>query len=462
MSIDREPVSLSLARFVHGLELATVPADARRHIVRAFTDTLGCAVAGLRAEPAKIGIELARGERGSLEATVVGGGPASLLACVFANTVTANALDFEPVGPEGHVTLVAIPAALAVAEATGASGAELMTALAAGVEVGGRLGAAIRRSTAPDAPQLVDGNAFCAFAGVAAAGKLLALGPDELHHAFGIAGYAAAVPTLHKFMNADQAPMTKYDYLAVTAQNSVQAARLAQRGFTGDLDVLEGANGFWRLSGGNGYNSAVLLDDLGEQWSTGQTQFKRYPANLYTQPAIAVVRDMIDAGRFTLESIESVVIEASRVGRLELKRDPDAAHQAWASYAYAVAAGLCDLSPRYAWFDPATFADPRLNEMRRRITVTPLTDPQLLTGGHHWEGWAPVRVTVRAGGDIFEGSATHLPPLDDNALETKFLENTTSSIGTGQARALFEASWNLHNLPAVRELTGLLPSHLPS
>lgn len=462
MTARVEPASRVLARFVHDLGPRDVPADVEHEAVRAFADTLGCALAGVRSTASRIAAALARGERGHLEGTVVGAGPASLLPCVYANTVTANALDFEPVGPEGHVTLVAIPIALAVAEALGASGAELVSALVAGIEVGGRIGAAVRRLDAPDAPQLVAGNGHTVFAGAAVAGKLLGLGIEELQHALGIAGYSAAVPTLHKFMNARVAPMTKYDHLPVTAQNSVQAALLAQRGFTGDPEVLDGDNGFWRFAGGNGYAPGAIRDGLGETWTVGQTQFKRYPANLYTQPAIELLRTLHAERGFSVESVEAVEIRAARPGRLELKAAADAPHEAWVSYAYTVAAGLCDILPRQSWFDPASYGDEQLNELLRKIIIVPLKDEELLNRGHYWEGWCPVDVKVVAGGQTCTASGTHLPELDDGSLRAKFLTNAGGVLDPLRTKNLFEASWGVKALSNVRELTALLPVAAPA
>src|SRR3712207_8523553 len=66
---------------------------------------------------------------------------------LFPYTTLFRSLDFEPVGPEGHVCAVAVPAALAVAEAVDASGAELLSGLLAGLEAGGRVGGAIDRKS---------------------------------------------------------------------------------------------------------------------------------------------------------------------------------------------------------------------------------------------------------------------------------------------------------------------------
>src|SRR5207302_877873 len=93
----------TLAEFARTLELSAVPPEVRHEAARIVVDCVGCAVAGLVTSAGRIALDLVREERGALQATAVGLGSVSLMPAAFANTVLVNALDFEPVGPEGHV-----------------------------------------------------------------------------------------------------------------------------------------------------------------------------------------------------------------------------------------------------------------------------------------------------------------------------------------------------------------------
>jgi 2-methylcitrate dehydratase PrpD len=126
-------ITRTLAEFAVGTTPGATEPTARHEAVRIFVDTIGCAIAGLITAPGQIAAATVVGERGPLEATVVGHGPATLGAAAYANTALNNGLDFEPVGPEGHVSAVAVPVALAVAEALDASGEELLAGLIAGL-----------------------------------------------------------------------------------------------------------------------------------------------------------------------------------------------------------------------------------------------------------------------------------------------------------------------------------------
>jgi 2-methylcitrate dehydratase PrpD len=446
----------SLADFALRIDLSRVPSEVLHETRRIVLDCLGSAVAGQVTPAGQIAVDVARDERGPLQATLIGDGQASLLPVVFANTVLTNALDYEPVGPEGHVCAVAVPAALAVAEAVDASGADLLAAVLAGLEVGGRVGGAIRRPSQGGAQQIpkVRGTAHAVFAATAAAGRLLGLDVDQLTNAFGIAAYGATLPTLRKAMSAEHAPMTKYDHLGAMCRNGVEAALLARRGFTGDREVLEGDLGFWRFAGAVDCDWQFLTRDLGSFWTTPETWYKRYPVILYTTPGIDAVRSVLAEHALTPEQIDHVEVRTTRTNRVQAGKEIGDAMDAWTSYAYNVAAAVYDIRPRRAWQEPQVFQDPRLLALARKIDLRPLRPDELKSVGNYWEGWCPASVTVEARGRAFDGWADSLPRIDDAELQAKFFDNTSALLA--DPNALEHACWTIESVPHVRDVAGLV------
>lgn len=451
-------ISSQLAEFALALDPRNVPADVKHEAVRIFLDCVGCGVAGLVTDSGRIAVDLARHEHGPLEARVIGADKASLLPAVFANTALTNALDFEPVGPEGHVCVVTVPVALAVAEAVCASGSELLAAVLAGLEVGGRVGGAIRRPNQAGVKETpaVRGTAHAAFGAVAAAGRLLKLTPEQMTHAFGIAAYAASVPTLKKVFSGSHAPMTKYDHLASTARNSVEAALLAQRGFTGDAEVLEGEFGFWRFAGALGCDWDFLTRDLGTFWTTPQTWFKRYPVTLYTTVGIDVVRKIVRENAIPLDAIERIEVFTSRTSPVQMGRELRDSMDAWTSYAYNVAAGLAEVHPWRAWQQARYYEDPTLRRLAARVTIEKLPEDHLPSVGNYWEGWAPAAATVHAGGARYEDVVEGLPRMDDAELTAKFRENVAGLLAADNARTIESLSWSLESLDQAERIASLL------
>src|SRR5207247_938748 len=133
---------------------------------------------------------------------------------------------------------VALPA-VAMAQAINAGGAELIAATVAGIEVMFRIGAATLHSAEKvgfHAPGLTG-----PFGSAAACASLLRLSAQETANAFGIAGSLAG--GLLAFAKSPSGGMVKRLHLGRAAEGGVLAARLAQRGYEGPRNVLEGRYG---------------------------------------------------------------------------------------------------------------------------------------------------------------------------------------------------------------------------
>ena len=456
-TVSTESYTRQLAEFASGVEPADVPDAIKHETSRILLDCLGCAFAGLVTPAGQIVVDLVKDEHGPLEATVIGAGRASLMPTAYANTMLTNALDFDVWGPEGHMAPVVVPVALAVAEALDASGADCLAGLVAGLEVGGRIGGALRRFGAAGGLQSQAGGAtrgqgHMVFTAVAAAGRILGLTVDQLHHAMGIAGYGATVPTMRKFSSTSQPPMTKYDHLGLMSQAGIQAALLARRGFTGDLEVLEGDIGFWRFSGATGCDWDFLTRDLGSHWTLPEVSYKWFPAShSVANPTITLVRRMMRDHGLRPEEVEHLEV---RRGRNPERPTRAIRNQmdAWTVPAYTIAAGVHDVRPRRSWQEPATFGRPDLLEFMKRVDLQPLREGEVVTSGNYWEHFAPIRVTLHARGQTFEGAQDRMPQMNDADIIAKFHENVGGLLSGDVAQRIEVGCWDLQSLPKIRDL----------
>ena len=150
----------------------------------------------------------------------------SAMNAAFINGTASHALDFDDVNLAilGHPTVAVLPGLLALAEEIGATPNDVITAFVAGYEVACRTGTLMSPSHY--------GHGFHATATVgsigsaAACARLLGLDARTTATSFGIAatmasGLKSMFGTMCKPMHAGRA-----------AQNGLQAARLAARGFT--------------------------------------------------------------------------------------------------------------------------------------------------------------------------------------------------------------------------------------
>ena len=120
---------------------------ARQHLLRnVIIDTIACMTAGRETHLGWAATRPRDDEASRRRPATIGGvGDATIERAAYVNTYLANALDYEPVGPEGHLIASVVPAVLAFAEAHDIPGTEMLDAVAVGVEAGGRVGLAIRR-----------------------------------------------------------------------------------------------------------------------------------------------------------------------------------------------------------------------------------------------------------------------------------------------------------------------------
>jgi 2-methylcitrate dehydratase PrpD len=328
--------------------------------------------------------------------------------------------------------------ALAVGEARHASGAEVLAAIVAGVEVMAAVGLACpgvfhRRGFHP--------TALCgAFGAAAATGRLLGLDAAALATAFGLCGSQAS--GIIEYL-ADGS-WTKRLHAGWAAHAGVLAAHLAQAGFTGPRTVFEGDHGFYRAFGGEPPDAArlaALADRLGHEWAIARLMFKAYPCGSINQPYMDCAARIRVRPGFDPAAIRAIVCRTAEgpVHRLweplAEKRRPATPYGAKFSLPYCVALVLLEGQAGVDGFSQAKTRDPRILEVAAKVgyVVDPsLPYPQRFTGH--------VRVEL-AGGRVLEETqdAPRGGPADPLALEelqAKFRANARRALPTTQVEAL--------------------------
>ena len=141
-----------------------------------------------------------------------------------------------------HAGVSAVPAAIAAGQLRGKlSGADLIAAVAAGLEVTCRLGVAIKVDIIESG--FIYTSLLGYFGATAAAGRALGLNEEEMVNAFGIV--YSSVAGNHQVTR--DASLMKRLQPGLAAQAAVLAVQLAKRGIRGAQNVFEGADGFFRV-----------------------------------------------------------------------------------------------------------------------------------------------------------------------------------------------------------------------
>ena len=242
-------------------------------------DWYGCAVAGSREPLAQI-LREEFGHRAG-NCSVIGTDlKVDAPTAALLNGSSGHALDYDDTGSKvgGHTTAPVLPAVLAVAEETGATGEEILTAFVVGVEVEGRISRAMGRDHYARGWHTT--ATYGAFGAAAAVAHLLQLDAEQYGRTMGLAASHASG------VKANFGTMTKPFHAGHAAESGVNAARLAARGFTANPDAVSGNQGFIPAA------STVSEETRGDtdEWMIMGTLFKYHAACHLTHAAIESVQ----------------------------------------------------------------------------------------------------------------------------------------------------------------------------
>ena len=417
------------------LTRADLPADVERVAGQCALDWFGCTLAGSR-EPLSV---ILRGElHDPGPASIVGTDrTAGVLAAALVNGAAGHALDFDDTHTvmNGHPTVPVLPAALALAEEQGRSGADLLCALVVGIEVECRVAAVL----GPEhyAKGWHQTSTVGVFGAAAAAGWLLGLDDDAFGHAVGIAASGSAG------LKANFGTMTKPLHAGHAAQWGLLAARLAAHGYTADPDAV-GANQGLAQAAGGGALHPDRLDRHDDEWLTPRTLFKYHAACYLTHAGIEATSSLLDGSR--VETV-TLTVHPSLLDVCGIP-DPTTGLEAKFSLRGTQALTLAGVDTTdIANYDDATVDRHDIRALVERVTVT--TDPSLST--------TEAVVVVDGGGRRREATwDAGVPATDLDAqgrrLRSKFAALAGPVLGAGRADALADALGDLSGVADVRSL----------
>jgi 2-methylcitrate dehydratase len=373
---DSIPAIEALAANVTGtqyenLDTATIELAKNRII-----DVLGCIIGGANAPDNKELTDLVRQSGGQRESTVMIFGqriPTEHAAMV--NAVMVRSYDFEVMAYvlEGkffpsHHAATTVPTALALAEALGAGGKELLTAMIVGDDVAARVQAA---SAGHPINLGWDGcTTLSHLAAVATSSRLLGLNTKQTKNAFGIA-VSLIGGTLQCYW--DGAPTFKLGQ-GTAAMHGIFAARLAKRGWSGLYDPLFSRYGYFNVYGGGCIDPGILTRDLGKKFY-GEAYFKPYPCGMPTHAGIDAALTLMGQNNFHVDEIEEVVIHVPYgqtanfyYAKPFVIRDFPQGDAAF-SYIYTVATALVNKSVGLQNFTEEAIRDPRIKSIIEKIKM---------------------------------------------------------------------------------------------
>jgi 2-methylcitrate dehydratase PrpD len=442
------------AEWTTRLRLDDVPAEVAEAAKLHLLDTLGCGLAASALGVATEGRETMAELGGRDEATVIGGPGLPAANAAFANAMVCHGLDFDDTHSDSvaHVSVVTCPASLAVGEATGAAGRDVLVAIVAANEVVTRVGMAAsgrfhRRGFHP--------TAVCGiFGATAAAGRLGGVSADRTVSALGIAGSLAS----GLFAYLEDGTPTKPIHPAWAAHGALVATRLAARGAEGPPSIFEGKFGLYHAFLGAGPGEIDLephLADLGSRWETPRIAYKPYPACHFMHGAVGATAEASRDG-LPLDEIEEIVVTVPAAG-VDLVLEPAAAkvaprttYEAKFSLQYSAAAMLVHGRCGVTTYADGAIRDPQVLALAERVRYE-VKDypsyPAAFPGG--------VRITTTDGrmleADLPYQRGGPENPMTADEVRAKYRENAGLALDDGASEALEGAILTLEEQEDIRE-----------
>jgi 2-methylcitrate dehydratase len=447
-----------LANYSCALRFEDLSKEVIHEVKRRVLDSLGCALGAWHEEPCAIARNVASEFSAKRGSTIIGTdhqAPPDWAA--FANGCCIRYFDYndtylskEPAHPSDNIA-----AALAVAESMGASGPELITAIALAYEVQCRFcDAASIRARGWD--HVIYGN----FSTALASAHLMKLDPEKTRHAVNIAGVAGAAM---RQARAGELSHWKGVAFANAARHGVFSALLARAGMTGPGPIFEGEMGFEKQLG-------VSLGNVGEKFAVPfskaehgpasmilRTSIKFWPAEYHSQSAIEAAlflrKEIADPAQVRGMTIESHDASVDIIGSEPEKWKPATRETADHSLPYVTAIALLDGEVTNKQFEPKRFTNPKIWKFLENVKVRCNTElsamyPEAAANIVHVDLVDGRRLTKRV--DYSKGHAKNR--MDDSEVEGKFFALVNPQLGEGRARKIADIVWKLDEAKNVDEL----------
>jgi 2-methylcitrate dehydratase PrpD len=311
-----------------------------------------------------------------------------------------------------HPGCVVVPAALALGEKLNSTPQQILTAILHGFEAMCRIGSAV----GPAHYKIWHNTATCGpFGSAMAAATLLDLDEDQTMHALGNAGTQSC--GFWQFM--DTGAMSKHLHAGRASESGLLAAELAQHGFSGPPEILEGEKGLFAGMCADPVPDNILNRADGP-WQLPLTSIKPWPSCRHTHPAIDCALELHH--KIGKQAIKNVEIDTYQAALDVCDRPvPTNEYQAKFSLYHCVAIALLDGTVTLDSFSKAA----RSKTTRlRQITKVNVKEP---FASSYPKSWGSAVRVITDNGNIVESSRRDCKGDPELALDNS--EMRTKAIG---------------------------------
>lgn len=449
--MNKRPSLVALAEWLSSQKTAALPQEILHIAKRSLIDTLGVMLAGSQhhvARRVRETLPLAPGSANLVGCTV----QTDPITAALINGVAAHALDFDDNCYAGfvHGSAVVVPAALAVADSTGAQGESLLKAIALGSECQYRLGMALNNELYHSGwwtTGMLGSVGACA-----AAATILDLDTTECANALGMAVVSAAG------MKAVFGTDSKALLAGSASQRGVMAVLMAQAGISGPIDAIEHSAGLVALCN-NHQLVEKWLQEPPTEWClrVPGIDIKRFPLCLSSHAAVDALLFLQRQHAFTVAEVAYIECDVPDIVRTNLKYDqPLNAQQAQFSLPFAIAQALLAGEITLSQLETSHVLSPALQELMTRVSYHTSECWKTPERASHAPEGAEITVHLHNGTTyrrfVAQARGTASLPLSDDELSTKFTQCCQPILGRSKTQKLLTGLWHIDN-PAIEPMS---------
>ena len=436
-----------LARFCAGLRFEDLPEPVVARTLQVIGDCIAAIAAGAQ-EPETIAlVERMLGADGDSGPAVIGAGRRAVPSlAAFLNGTAGTMLELDEGNQfcRGHPGIHVVPAVLAAALRSGASGRDVITAVALGYEVGARIGIASKLRVTMH-PHGTWGTVGAAVA-IAWLARRDAAGMIETINVASSLGLSTSRRTML------EGGTVRNSFAGFSNQIGLMVSDLVAAGFTGEADGL-----------GTVYGSVIADDwrpdemvaELGSRWEIARNYFKRHACCRYNHGALDALHEIVakEGGRLEPDAIARIDV-ATYVWAAQLAgQEPHNMLAAKFSLPFSIATTIVHGAATVDAFREAARTDDTIRELARRVFVR---EDAAATAKLPAQRPAEVSVTLKGGRVLAAQALTNRGDTEDPytpaEVRQKFFDLAVPVWGQSRAEAIIAA---VDALPGAADIAAL-------
>jgi 2-methylcitrate dehydratase PrpD len=438
----------TLARYMAEARRRKLPPQVAKEGKHRILDSLAAMVSGAHLKPGEMAIKFARSQGGAAEASVL----ATAIRTTAINAALVNGMfghadetdDFEPV-TKAHPGCSVVPAALAMAEREGRSGTELLNGVALGYDLCCRLLLALGPDLVRGSHRSAEGTSST-FGAVGAAASLARLDEKGMRHALSYA--AQQVSGVWSWVRDAEHVEKAFDFSGMGARNGVTAAIMAQMGFSGVWDVLDGEHNVL-IALSTEPNPDEMIAGLGSRYFVTETAIKPYSVGYPIQSPLDAFLRLHRQYKLTPDNVERIVVRLPEDGAriVNDRKMPDVNCQH--IIAVALVEGAVSFEDSHSY---ARMKDPKIRAAKQRVELIAdksLMDPAAPRSGR-------VEVALKDGRTVSHFTR-HAPGTKENPLSTEEVNAKARSLMTPVlgAKAVEEIIRRVNEVERIKDVREL-------